>query len=330
MIISKTPYRISFFGGGTDFAEWFKEYGGAVISVTIDKYCYLTVRPLPPFFEHQHRIVYSEIELVKKIGEIKHASVRECLQLLEFKEGLEIHHDGDLPARSGLGSSSSFTVGLLNALYAYRGRHISKKELAAQSIYVERNLIKEVGGHQDQIATSFGGFNKITFSQGAGNEFSVQPMLIHASIKKELEKGLVLFFTGKSRTAELIEKSKIEQIKNKTYELQMLASLLKEGEILLNSRSFNLSAFGKLLDESWKMKQHLSKDVSNTELDQIYSQGLKAGAYGGKLLGAGGGGFILFCVEPYLRLKLIDAMYPLTHVPFKFEYEGSHICLYSP
>lgn len=327
MIIAKTPYRISFFGGGTDFPEWFKENNGAVISTTIDKYCYLSVRELPPFFDHKYRLVYSDIELVKKFDDIKHPSVRECLRFLNITEGVEIHYDGDLPSRSGLGSSSAFTISLLNALKALRGHMMPKRALADLAILIDRDVVGEVGGLQDQIACTYGGLNHISFH---ANDYSVRPLIVAPRIKRELESGLCLFFTGKSRIAEHIEREKIDAINDKKSYYQTLLSLTEEANKILMSKNFLLKDFGSLLLENWKAKKQLSRSVSNPDLESIFDTAHQIGAYGGKCLGAGGGGFVLFCVEPYLRTKLIEALYPMIHVPFKFSYEGSHIALYQP
>ncbi len=325
MIISKTPYRISFFGGGTDFPQWFKENDGAVLSTSIDKYCHISLRKLPPFFYHKHRIVYSDIELVKEISEIKHPSARECLKFLRVIEGLEIHHDGDLPSFSGLGSSSSFTVGLLHALKAFHGEMIAKSHLCNLAINVERTQIGDAGGIQDQIAVSHGGLNLIQF---AGESYSVRPAILNPKNKKDLEQSLCLFFTGKSRLASEIEKQKVAALKESVSVLKELANFAFEGLRLVSKSSFDAMDFGKLLHENWRLKKSLARDVSNSSLDEIYDLALENGAHGGKLLGAGGGGFYLFCVDSYRRDSFVEAMKPLLHVPFKFENEGSRIVLY--
>jgi D-glycero-alpha-D-manno-heptose-7-phosphate kinase len=327
MIISRTPYRVSFFGGGCDFPQWFTENPAAILSTTIDKYCYISVRNLPPFFEHKYRIVYSNIELIKEIEDIKHNSVRECLKFLNVQNGIEIHHNGDLPSNSGLGSSSSFTVGLLHALHALKENTVSKHILAHSSIMVERQICGEIGGIQDQIAVSYGGFNKIIFH---GNEFSVNPMIIRSRVLEDLQNGLCLFFTGKSRVAEKIEQSKIENLKNNKNLLNDIYNLTQEAEKELTSKNFDLSSFGRLLDEGWGLKRRLSTSVSTSEIDQIYARAKDIGAYGGKLLGAGGGGFLLIAIAPHMLPKLRETLYPLTYVPFKFENSGSRIEVYNP
>lgn len=327
MIISKTPYRISFFGGGTDFPQWFKEYDGAVLSTTIDRYCYISLRKLPPFFYHKHRIVYTETELVREISEIKHPAVRETLRFLNITDGLEIHHDGDLPSRSGLGSSSSFTVGLLHALKAYQGQMVSHALLAELAILIEREKLEEAGGIQDQIAVSHGGFNFIKFSSDG---HSINPVVMNPVAKKDLEQSLCLFYTGKSRLANQIEQHKIEAVKENDKTLHMLGELAAEGLTILRKAIFDAASFGRLLHDGWWLKKVLAREVSNPQLDEIYDQAISAGAYGGKLLGAGGGGFFLFCVDSYQREAFIERMKPLLHVPFSFENNGSTIALYQP
>lgn len=325
MIISKTPYRISFFGGGTDFPDWFLNEEGAVLSTSIDKYCYISLRKLPPFFSHKHRIVYSDIELTKDLIEIKHPSVRECLKLMNVTDGLEIHHDGDLPSRSGLGSSSSFTIGLLHALKAYQGQMISHEKLCELGILVERNLIGEAGGIQDQIAVTHGGFNHITFNSDG---YTIKPIIAKPAVKRELELSLCLFFTGKSRISEQIEKKKLQIIHEKHKELSGLVSLVNEGIKCLTMSSFDAKSFGGLLHENWTLKKELAKEVSNPEMDDLYDLALRSGAYGGKILGAGGGGFLLFCIDSYNRASFIDKI-PILHVPFRFENSGSRIIVYN-
>ena len=328
MIISKTPYRISFFGGGTDFPYWYKEHGGAVLSTTIDKYCYISCRKLPPFFAHKHRFVYSIIEDVVALSDVKHPAIRGILQWLDIQEGLEIHHDGDLPARSGLGSSSSFTVGLLHVLSAYRNNYYSKEDLARDAIHCEQNVIGEVVGSQDQISAAYGGLNRIEFNQDG--IFSVSPLIIPASRKSQLEKNLLLFFTGKTRLASSVAKQKVANFANKKSQLFEMRSMVAEGINILTDRSLPLSDFGHLLHQAWLHKRDLANGVTNSEIDSIYEAGRAAGAIGGKLLGAGGGGFILFYVEEDQHQSVINAMAPLVYVPFKFESEGSSIAVYQP
>lgn len=326
MIITRTPFRISFFGGGTDIPAWYRENGGAVLSTTIDKYCYISCRRLPPFFEYKHRIVYSKIEHVNNINEITHPAVKEAFRFMDINEGLEIHHDGDLPARSGLGSSSSFTVGLLHALYALKGKMITKKRLALEAVHIEQEMIKEHVGSQDQVAVAFGGFNKITFS--GQHNIEVNPIILSKTRSQLFQDHLMLFFTGFSRLASEIEEDKIKQISNKKSELSSLYSMVEEAINLLNGEG-DVVEFGKLLHESWRLKKSLSDKVSTSYIDDIYETGIKNGAIGGKLLGAGGGGFILFFVKPDDRNKLRQSLGHLLHVPFRFDTTGSQIIYYS-
>ncbi|MFH2034237.1 MAG: kinase, partial [Candidatus Margulisiibacteriota bacterium] len=285
MIISRTPFRISFFGGGTDYPVWYEENGGEVLSTTIDKYCYITCRYLPPFFEHKHRLVYSKIEMVKEIEDILHPSARELLKYLEIENGVEIHHDGDLPARSGLGSSSSFTVGLLHALYALKEHMPSKLKLAKEAIHIERNVLKEYVGSQDQVAVAFGGFNRVKFYKD--ETFEVEPIILPGKRRQELREHLLLFFTGFSRFASEVAKRQIEMTPNRKSELAKMQAMVPQAIDILSSQS-NIQEFGKLLDESWKLKRSLSDKISNPEIDGVYERAKRAGALGGKLLGAGG------------------------------------------
>ena len=328
MIISMTPFRISFFGGGTDYPGWFKEHGGAVISASINKYCYITCRYLPPFFEHTHRIVYSRVEAVKSIQEIQHPSVRSVLQWLNVEESLEVHHDGDLPARSGLGSSSAFTVGLLNAISALRGVQVPNQELARQAIHIEQEVIKENVGSQDQVATACGGFNVIKFD--ANGEFNVSPVILSPEKRGNLEKHSMLFFTGLSRNAPDIAKSQIQNIKLKEKELQRMMDMVGESLGILQGATDYCKDFGRLLDESWSYKRNLSEKVSTKEVDEMYEEAMNAGAYGGKLLGAGGGGFLLLMVKPELQQHMRERLKRLIYVPINFEFSGSKIVFYQP
>lgn len=328
MIITKTPYRISFFGGGTDLNQWFSENGGAVISTSIDKYCYISCRYLPKFFDHKYRFVYSQIEDVLQINDIKHPAIKGLLNHLDWKEGIELHHDGDLPARSGLGSSSSFTVGTLNALYAIRGKHISKIELAKQAIHVEQKILKENVGCQDQIAAAYGGFNKIEFY--GEDSFKVSPIIISEARLNKLQNNLLLFFTGISRFASEIEKSKIVNFNSKKIELTRMHEMVDFSIDILVNRNKDIDDFGRLLNEGWQYKKSLSSLVSNNEVDEIYETATKAGALGGKLLGAGGGGFILFYAPQEKHAAIINKLKQLIHVPFKFENSGSTVALYQP
>jgi len=328
MIISRTPFRVSFFGGGTDYPQWFRENGGAVLATSINKYCYISCRYLPPFFEHKHRIVYSRIENVREISEIQHPAVRSVLDVLKCNRGLEIHHDGDLPARSGLGSSSSFTVGLINALMALTGKHISSEELARKAIHIEQNVIKENVGSQDQILAAYGGFNKIEFLNNG--EFRVSPIILDADRVAQLESRLMLFFTGFSRTASEIAKSQIDNFKSHINEMRAMRDMVDEAVAILHSENGALSDFGRLLHDSWLYKRSLSSRISSQAIDDIYESAKKAGASGGKLLGAGGGGFLLLFVEPEAQIAVRQQLRNLVQVPFRFEISGSRIVLYQP
>ncbi|HVZ11459.1 MAG TPA: kinase [Patescibacteria group bacterium] len=327
MVISRTPFRISFFGGGTDYPSWVREHGGTVLATTINKYCYLNVRYLPPFFWHKYRIVYSKNEMCNLIDEIQHPAVREVIRFLKIPEGLAIHHDGDLPARSGLGSSSALTVGLLNALYALRGQMISKQQLARESIQIEQEILKETVGYQDQTLASYGGFNHITFEKN-GN-IIVDPMTLPATRMNELEDHLMLFYTGIPRIASKIAKSYVKKIDNQEEQLSIMQSSVAEAIAILNSKK-DIKHFGVLLDEFWKLKRSLSTQVSNPEIDDIYKKARNAGATGGKLIGAGGGGFLLLFVPPRQQIKVREKLKKLVYVPFKFEHEGSQIISFDP
>jgi len=322
MIVSKTPYRISFFGGGTDYPAWYLKNGGAVISTTINKYIYITCRTLPPFFKHKYRISWSLNEKVKKISQIKHKPTREMLKIFNIKNGLEIHYDGDLPAKSGMGSSSVFVVGLMNVLNNYLGTSIDKKKLSKKSIVFEQRNLKEIVGSQDQIAAAYGGFNKITFKKD-GNFFVKNFSLKNENIKK-LNKNLILLYTGLERSAHEIAKSFIHKLQSsKKRHIQEIASFVKEGEKIL--KHGNCDDFGKLLHESWIEKKSLSPLISNSSIDKIYNLALKNGALGGKILGAGGGGFLLFYVPHYKQKNFIKCFNKLTNIPFNFSNEKSKI-----
>ncbi|OGA35326.1 MAG: kinase [Betaproteobacteria bacterium RIFCSPLOWO2_12_FULL_62_13b] len=328
MIVTRTPFRISFFGGGTDYPAWYQENGGVVLASTIDKYCYISCRFLPPFFEHKHRIVYSKIENVKSITEIEHPAVRAVLGWARCERGLEIHHDGDLPARSGLGSSSSFTVGLVNALCALDGKYITKEDLATKAIYIEQKIIKENVGSQDQVSAAFGGFNRIEFYRN--DTFQVSPIILSKRRFDELQGSLMLYFTGFSRIASEIAKSTIDNLTNRVTELKRMGEMVDEAIRILQSPETPIDEFGKLLDQSWRYKRGLSSKVSTPEIDRIYDEALKAGATGGKIIGAGGGGFLLLFVRPELQDKVRSQLRRLIHVPFQFENSGSRVVLYQP
>lgn len=327
MIISRTPFRVSFFGGGTDYPGWYREHGGAVLSTTIDKYCYISVRELPPFFEHKFRLVYSFVENVKEISELAHPAARGVLQHLGVSKGLEIHHDGDLPARSGVGSSSAFTVGLISSIRALEGRYVSKDELAQEAIYVEHDVLKEPVGAQDQISAAFGGFNHITFRQDG--TYQVAPLIVRSERLDALQGHLMLLFTGLSRTAAEIARTQIENLRNRQSELRALAEMVERAIEMLRSQC-DLAEFGRLLNEGWALKRRLSDRVSTPDIDSLYETALRAGAIGGKLLGAGGGGFLLLFVRPEHRAKIRAALPHLIDVPFRFDTSGSKIVLYQP
>lgn len=327
MIISRTPFRISFFGGGTDYPQWYREHGGAVLSTTIDRYCYISVRDLPPFFDHRLRLVYSFVENVKDASELAHSGARGVLQFLQMSSGLEIHHDGDLPARSGMGSSSAFTVGLLSALRAYQGRQVAKEELARDAITVEHGILNECVGVQDQIATAYGGFNQIEFRPDGS--FDVAPVVIPPARVQALQSHLMLIYTGLARTASAVATAQVQNISQRTSELRALSQMVRPALEILRSDG-DLSAFGQLLDEAWQLKRRLSERVSTARIDAIYDAAIRAGAIGGKLLGAGGGGFLLLYVTPEHRLPVRQALQHLIEVPFRFESCGSRIVLYRP
>mgnify|MGYP001587387443 FL=1 len=326
MIITRTPFRISFFGGGSDYPIHFENHGGSVLSTTIDKYCYISVRYLPPFFEHKSRIVWSKLESVKHHDEIQHPSAREILKFLNIDKGVEIHHDADLPARSGLGSSSSFSVGLIHALNALNGKIITKRQLALDAVYIEQEKLKENVGCQDQTAAAFGGFNKIEF--GGHHKIAVHPISLSSGKLNLLQNNLMLFFTGLARTASEVAEEQIKNTRNKEYEIKSMAKMVDEAINILNSG--DIEDFGKLLHESWQIKKSLSSQISNSSIDEIYEAGLKSGAIGGKLLGAGNGGFILFFVKPELQNQVKEKLKNLLYVPFKFENLGSQIIYYAP
>ena len=328
MIITRTPFRISFFGGGTDYPAWYQQHGGEVLATTIDKYCYITCRHLPPFFEHKHRIVYSLIENVRHVDEIKHPAVRAILGWAGCEKGLEIHHDGDLPARSGLGSSSAFTVGLVHALAALEGRYVSKEGLAKTAIHIEQDIIKENVGSQDQISAAFGGFNRIEFRPN--DTFQVSPVILVKDRLHELQSHLMLCFTGFSRIASEVAKSKIDNFKHREVELKKMRLMVDEAIQILQNANTPIEEFGKLLHQSWLYKRSLSDKVSTPEIDALYEQAVSAGTTGGKILGAGGGGFLLLFVKPDLQSRVRERLQQLIHVPFEFEDSGSRVVLYQP
>ena len=328
MIISRTPFRLSLFGGGTDYPKWYLQHGGAVLGTTINKYCYITVRELPPFFEHRHRIVYSRIELVKQIDEIIHPSVRAVLKEHPVPAGIEIHHDGDLPARSGLGSSSSFTAGLLNALFALKGQMTSKRKLADETLRIEQQVIAEAVGSQDQIWAAYGGLARINFLTDGGYE--VEPVILSDPRRRELEESLLLCFTGISRFSTEVAKDKIANLEAKSRQLHTMRQMVDEAEAILKSPARPLGEIGKLLHQSWMLKRELAGSITTSVIDEIYDAAMAAGALGGKVLGAGGGGFMAFFVPPERRTAVAERLKDLIQVPFKIGSPGSRVIVYEP
>ena len=327
MIIVRTPYRISFFGGGTDYPGWYREHGGAVLAVAINKHCYITCRRLPPFFEHRIRVVWSRIELCQTVDDIQHLAVREVLRHVGVEGGLEIHHDGDLPARSGTGSSSSFTVGMLHAAHGMLGHMPSKKQLADEAIYVEQEVIGETVGSQDQYLTAYGGLNYVTFA--TNDEITVHPLVLSADRMSELSDHLMLFYTGIKRTASDVAKSYVDDIGSRARQLRRIHAIADSALSVITGTD-DIARFGSLLHDSWQEKRSLSDLVTNSEVDEIYSAGMSAGAIGGKILGAGGGGFILFFVPPELHPRVKEKLATLIHVPFEFDHAGSQVVFYEP
>lgn len=317
---------MSFFGGGTDFPEYYKKNGGAVISTTFDKYCYVSVRHLPRFFDYKNELIYSKIERVKSEDEIVHPAIRNAMKMMDMHE-LRITYDADLPARSGLGTSSSFAVGLLNAFYALKGKYADKRKLADDAIYLERVLCDESGGVQDQIAAAFGGLNRIDFD---ADGYRVSPIIISPERKRELNDSLLLFFTGFSRFSSDIQEGTKKAIKDKEAELKEMYALVDEAEAVLTDKSKSLSEFGRLLNHTWELKRGISSSISTDSIDSLYKKAMESGALGGKLLGAGGGGFLLFFAEPDARSSVMKAMDELLHVPFEFENNGTGVVHYSP
>lgn len=326
MIITKTPFRMSFFGGGTDFPSFFNEYKGSVLSTTFDKYCYVTVRHLPRFFEFSSELVYSVIERVNNIEDINHPMIRNAMRWLDIRE-IRLLYEADLPARSGLGTSSSFAVGMLNAFHALKGQYIHQRALADEAIYLERYLCGEAGGWQDQIAVSYGGFNRIDFFE---NDYKVHPVIISAKRKKELEDNLMLFFTGFTRISAEIQKYTEQGLNRKQNQLMQMYSLVNEAESILTNSKKSMDEFGRLLNYTWSIKRKINSEISTDIIDEIYNKALKAGALGGKLLGAGGGGFLLLYVPKERQMKVHIALKELMHVPFKFDNGGSQVLYFSP
>jgi len=327
MIISRTPFRISFFGGGTDYPAWYRDHGGSVLAASINRYCYFTCRFLPPFFEHKIRIVWSKIELVNAASEVLHPLIREVIGHLGIEEGVEIHHQGDLPARSGLGSSSAAAVGILNALHALRGTMMSKYALAREAIYLEQEVLKENVGVQDQIQTAFGGFNRIDVAPDGS--FTVRPIVVDESRLREFEMHLILLYTGVSRHASEIAGEQIRAIASKQAELREMMRTVEYGVDILVGGG-DLTDFGRMLHEAWLIKRRLSDRIAPGFVNDIYDRAIRAGALGGKLLGAGGGGFMLFFVRPEDHISVLHALSELLVVPIEFDRGGSQIIFYDP
>jgi D-glycero-alpha-D-manno-heptose-7-phosphate kinase len=324
MIITKTPYRISFFGGGSDYPIWYKKFGGSVLSTTIDKYVYISCRELPPFFDHKYRIVWSKIENVKKIDEIKHLTVRKLIKYNKIKSGLEIHYDGDLPARSGMGSSSSFSVGLMRTLHNYQNKDIKGMNLAHKTLLFEQNIMKEIVGSQDQVAAAVGGFNKINFLK---NEKIIVKKILSNNLKK-LDSNLLLLYTGIQRNADIIASNYVYKLSNKKEKnIRKIISYVELGEKLI--KSGNVNDFGKLLDQAWIEKKELDKSITNNKIDELYKSLIDNGASGGKLLGAGGGGFLLVYINKEKQKKLLSKIKNLINIPFKFSNQGCDVILNS-
>lgn len=326
MIITKTPFRMSFFGGGTDIEEYFRENEGAVLSTSFDKYCYVNVRHLPRFFDYSTELSYSKTERVTNIDDIQHPAIRNAMKMLNMHE-IRLTYEADLPARSGLGTSSSFAVGMLNAFYALKGKYADKKKLADEAIYLERVLCQEVGGWQDQIAASYGGFNRINFNS---NGYEVLPVIISPERKKQLNQNLMMFFTGFTRFSSEVQKANAADQKNKTAQLREIYQLVNAAEKILTDTNADLDDFGRLLDHTWKLKRQIGSAVSTDDIDTLYARGIQTGALGGKLLGAGGGGFFLFYVQPEYKLSVRRAMKDLMYIPFQFENDGTRVIYYSP
>lgn len=327
MIITKTPFRMSFFGGGTDMEDYFRENGGAVLSTTFDKYCYVNVRHLPRFFDYSTELSYSKTERVTDVEDIQHPAIRNAMKMLDMYE-IRLTYEADLPARSGLGTSSSFAVGMLNAFYALKGKYAGKKKLADEAIYLERELCQEAGGWQDQIAASYGGFNRINFGP---NGYEVLPVIISPERKKRLNDNLLMFFTGFTRfSSEVQRANNVSGTEDKRAKLKKMYELVDEAEAVLTDKERDLDDFGRLLDTTWRLKKGTGSSISTNSIDGLYEKGITAGALGGKLLGAGGGGFLVFYVQSEKQKAVREAMKDLMYIPFKFEDSGTRVIHYSP
>lgn len=327
MIITRTPFRMSFFGGGTDMKDFFTEHGGAVISTTFDKYCYVIVRHLPRFFDYSTELSYSRIERVTNIDDIEHPAVRNAMKMLDMHE-IRLTYEADLPARSGLGTSSSFAVGMINAFYALKGKYADKRKLADDAIYLERVLCNEAGGWQDQIAASFGGFNRINFNKDG--KYNVYPLIIHPDRKKQLDDNLIMFFTGFTRFSSDMQKANAKGYHDKTKQLLEMLGLVDDAQKILTDKNADLDDFGRMLDHTWKLKRQTGGAITTNSIDELYQRGIDAGALGGKLLGAGGGGFLVFYVQPEKKNAVKEAMKDLLYVPFHFEDGGTRVIHYTP
>ena len=327
MIITKTPFRMSFFGGGTDMESFFREYGGAVLSTTFDKYCYVNVRHLPRFFDYSTELSYAKTERVTDVNDIEHPAVRNAMKMLDMHE-IRLTYEADLPARSGLGTSSSFAVGMINAFYCLKGKYADKKRLADEAIYLERELCGEAGGWQDQIAASFGGMNRIEFNKDG--TYDVRPIIIHPDRKKQLNDNLLMFFTGFTRFSSDMQKANQAGYDEKTKQLQRMYWLVDEAEAVLEDKHSDLDDFGRLLDKTWRLKRQTGGAITTNSIDAFYEKGIEAGALGCKLLGAGGGGFLVFYVTPKKKESVMEAMKDLLFVPFRFEDGGTRVIHYSP
>lgn len=326
MIITRTPFRMSFFGGGTDMESFFREYNGAVLSTTLDKYCYVNVRHLPRFFDYTTELSYSKTERVTSIDSIEHPAIRNAMRMLDMHE-IRLTYEGDLPARSGLGTSSSFAVGMLNAFHALKGKYADKRRLADEAIYLERQLCNEAGGWQDQIAASFGGFNRINFS---ADGYDVFPVIISPERKRRLNENLLMFFTGFTRYSSEMQKTNNITAKDRISQLREMCALVDDAEKVLTDKYADLDEFGRLLDHTWKLKRQTGAKISTDHIDRLYEKGIEAGALGGKLLGAGGGGFLIFYVQPEYQESVRKAMDGLMHIPFEFENGGTRVIHYTP
>lgn len=327
MIITKTPFRMSFFGGGTDMESFFREYGGAVLSTTFDKYCYVNVRHLPRFFDYSTELSYAKTERVTSVDDIQHPAIRNAMKFLDMHQ-IRLTYEADLPARSGLGTSSSFAVGMLNAFYCLKGKYADKKKLADEAIYLEREMCQEAGGWQDQIAAAFGGMNRIEFNKDG--TYDVRPIIIHPDRKKQLNDNLLMFFTGFTRFSSDMQKANAIGYAEKIKQLQQMYALVDDAEAILEDKYSDLDDFGRLLDTTWRLKRQTGGAITTNSIDAIYERGIVAGALGGKLLGAGGGGFLVFYVTPDKKESVMEAMKDLLHVPFKFEDGGTKVIHYSP